>query len=343
MILALIYQMSIKFLKARISSSISCVLTTYAASLLLLLLSTPSSYAGYAELDPGTEIEIDVNAKNKNRFYNLYNKSVIRPLNNGEPVIIDVAKPITANHFFRSRYCDQIGKYCQWLHKSATWCNKNYGPLRSIRFNPYALIVPITVRLDRDYASNAFYLLENVIKAKSVGTLKHAKYRLSQLSDYSFRVGTDLMLGIVNEKLNKMQLYKLDGFDSRIDPSFDSNFTNVRVNEYEIRIDLYGVSGRSLAGVNISRSGFSCANHAKCISDNSHHLEFASLDYAPKLFRHKKWGLITNDIFPPYYLSFLEEDGFQKIFLSRSFLLILDLDSSTMKRLKGVGVNVVSS
>ena len=96
MILAHIYQMSIKFLKARISSSISCVLTTYAASLYYC---APSSYAGYAELDPGTEIEIEVDAKNKNRFYNLYNKSVIRPLNNGEPVIIDVAKPITANHF----------------------------------------------------------------------------------------------------------------------------------------------------------------------------------------------------------------------------------------------------
>ena len=318
------------------------LLANFAVSLLLTF--GPSSYAGYAELGPSMDIQLEVDSENKKRFYNIYNKSIIRPLKDGEPVKIDVAKPITSEEFFRSKYCYQIGEYLlSGSINLPTWCNQNYGPLRNIRFNPYALIVPITVKLDRDYTSNAFYLLESVVRAQSIGTLRHAKYSLAQLSDYSFRAGNDLMLGIVNKKLDKMQLFKLDGFDTKIDQKFDSDFTNIKSKDYEVRIELYGANGISLAGVNVTRNGYTCKNHPKCILGNSHHLEFTSLDYAPKLLRHQKWGLITNDIFPPYYLSFVPENGFQKIFLSRSFLLILDLDAVTRQGLRGVRVNIVSS
>ena len=337
-----IYQMSTKLLKSRISFISNYFLAYFASSLLLVYL--PRSYAGYAELSPGLDIEVEVDSRNKKRFQNLFHKSVLRPLTNGEPVKIEVAKPITSNRFFRSKYCYQIGEYLlSGSINLPTWCNQNYGPLSNIRFNPHALIVPITVKLDRDYTSNAFNLLENVIRAKSIGILKHDKYKLGQLSDSSFQRGNDLMLGIVNEKLNKMQLYKLDGFDTEITEEFDSKFTNVKSNDYEIRIELFGSNGRSVAGVNVTRNGYNCKNFIKCISKNSYHLEFTSLDYAPKLLRHQTWGLITNDIFPPYYLSFNQQTGFKKIFLSRSFLLVLDLDTATRQGLKGVRINVYGS
>ena len=341
--LAHICQMLIKYMRFRIKNITNCLLFAFSTSLVLFV-STQNTYAGYAELDPGLDIMLEVDLKNKKRFYNFYNKSILLPLINGDPVKVEVATPITPEQFFRSRYCYQLGEYLlSGSINLPTWCNKNYGPLRGIRFNPYALIVPITVKLDRDYTANAFNLLENQIRAKSIGTIKHAKYNLSQLSDYSFRNGSDLMLGIVNQKLNKMQLFRLDGFDTKIENDFDSSFTNIQRKDYEIRIELVGANGRSLAGVNVTRNGFTCKNHHRCISKDSHHLEFTSLDYAPKLLRHQRWGLITNDILPPYYLSVIEEGGFHKIFLSRSFLLILDLDSNIRQGLKGVRVNVVSS
>ena len=336
-----IYRMLIKSLKAKIINKFTFFVACCVVSILLSFL--PSSFAGYREIEPGLDIEKDINWKNKKRLYNLFNKSVLRPLTNGEPITIEVGKILTADGFFRSKYCYQIGDYIlSGSINLPTWCNQNYGPLRKIRLNPNALIVPVTVKLDHHYSSNAFNLLENQLRARTIGTLRHAKYSLGQLSDYSFRVESDLMLGVVNEKMNKMQLYQLDGFDTQIDDKFDSEFTNIKSKDHEIRIDLLGPNGRSKAGLNVTRNGYSCKNHFKCISKISYHLEFTALDYSPKLLRHETWGLITNSIFPPYYLFFNEENGFKKIFLSRSFLLVLDLDFETRHNILGVNVNIVS-
>ena len=50
-----------------------------------------------------------------------------------------------------------------------------------------------------------------------------------------------------------MQLFRLDGFDTKIENDFDSSFTNIQREDYEIRIELVGPNGRSLAGVNASK------------------------------------------------------------------------------------------
>ena len=84
------------------------------------------------------------------------------------------------------------------------------------------------------------------MRAQNVGTLRHAKYSLDS-SRLFLRAGNDLMLGIVNKKLDKMQLFKLDGFDTKIDQKFDSDFTNIKSKDYEVRIELYGANGISLA------------------------------------------------------------------------------------------------
>ena len=57
------------------------LLANFAVSLLLTF--GPSSYAGYAELGPSMDIQLEVDSENKKRFYNIYNKSIIRPLKMG--------------------------------------------------------------------------------------------------------------------------------------------------------------------------------------------------------------------------------------------------------------------
>ena len=98
-----------KYISSSRRHKIKYLVANLAAS--LLLASAPSSYAGYAELGPSMDIQLEVDSENKKRFYNIYNKSIIRPLKDGEPVKIDVAKPITSEEFFRSQYCYQIGEY----------------------------------------------------------------------------------------------------------------------------------------------------------------------------------------------------------------------------------------
>ena len=100
--------------------------------------------------------------------------------------------------------------------------------------------------------------------------------------------------------------------------------------------------GKHLGGLNIRRNGIDCNGQANCIKKNLKHLEFVSNDYAPKLINSQRWGPITTKITPPYFL--LEEQGAWKaIYLSRNFLMVLDLEGSIRNSLRGIRIGFKES
>ena len=300
--------------------------------------------SGYGWIDESLEIETSINNENRNNFYQLYYDSIISPLRSGEVIKFNVGRFMNADRFFRSDYCYQIGEYVlSGSINLPTWCNRFSGPLSDTKYSPSVLIVPITVSLEHNFVKEMFYLLEDSLSnVDSIGVVKHRKYDINQLVDSSFSTSYDQLIGIVDEKLTRMQLFRVNGASKTKSSKFSNEFKNYSATEGFIHITAIGDMGKHLGGLNIRRNGIDCIGHANCIKKNLKHLEFVSNDYAPKLMNSKRWGPITTKITPPYFL--MEEQGAWKaIYLSRNFLMVLDLEGSIRNSLRGIRIGFKES
>ena len=101
------------------------------------------------------------------------------------------------------------------------------------------LIVPITVSLEHNFVKEMFYLLEDTLSnVDSIGVVKYRKYDINQLVDSSFSTSYDQLIGIVDEKLTRMQLFRVNGASKTKSSKFSNEFKNYSATEGFIQLQL---------------------------------------------------------------------------------------------------------
>ena len=92
-------------------------------------------------------------------------------------------------------------------------------------------------------------------------------------------------------------------------------------------------------GTSVFSEEKNCFNHAKnCLFNSIHLLEYQYKNNAPEIIYDKNWGYITGELFPPYTL--LEDNGsLQKIFLSRNYYLLIDINENQSRSISRIEVS----
>ena len=79
----------------------------------------------------------------------------------------------------------------------------------------------------------------------------------------------------------------------------------------------------------------------KLIQKNIHLIEYLHRNHSPEIIYDKNWGLITDELSPPH--SLIKDYGsLQKIFLSRNFYLMIDIDENQLKKLSRINVRKIT-
>ena len=97
-------------------------------------------------------------------------------------------------------------------------------------------------------------------------------------------------------------------------------------------------NGQVNGGITFGENKKHCLNHSKnCFLKNIHLIEYHYKSDAPQITLDKNWGYITGELFPPYTL--LEDNGsVQKIFLSRNYYLLIDLNENQLRYISRIEV-----
>ena len=115
-----------------------------------------------------------------------------------------------------------------------------------------------------------------------------------------------------------------------------------KVSSYDLAIDLINKKGQIDGGVSFSENKKSCTNQSKnCLYNNNNLIEYLHRNHSPEIINDKNWGLITDELSPPH--SLIKDYGsLQKVFLSRNFYLMIDIDENQLKKLSRVNVRKVT-
>ena len=70
-------------------------------------------------------------------------------------------------------------------------------------------------------------------------------------------------------------------------------------------------------------------------------MEYKHQKNAPEIINDKNWGYITEKLFPPH--SLIEDYGsLKKIFLSRNFYLIIDINENQLSEISRVNLRKIN-
>ena len=108
------------------------------------------------------------------------------------------------------------------------------------------------------------------------------------------------------------------------------------------QIDLINKKAQIEGGVSFGENKKSCKYHSKnCLLNNIHLMEYQYKNYSPKIINDKIWGYVTGESSPPHAL--MEDYGnLQKIFLSRNYYLMIDIDENQLKKISRVNVRKIT-
>ena len=132
-----------------------------------------------------------------------------------------------------------------------------------------------------------------------------------------------------------MQLYKISNLGiSRK----QSNNVSLKNSSYDLVINLINKKDQVYGGVSFGNNKKHCRNHSKnCFLKSINLLEYHHNIKAPEIVYEKEWGYINKKLSPPY--SLIKNYGsFQKIFLSRNFYILIDLNADQGKNISSIEV-----
>ena len=71
-------------------------------------------------------------------------------------------------------------------------------------------------------------------------------------------------------------------------------------------------------------------------------LEYHYKNHSPEFINHQNWGTVTGEVFPPHTLI-KDYGSLQKIFLSRNYYVLIDINENQLKKLSrnDVQLNIV--
>ena len=222
----------------------------------------------------------------------------------------------------------------------STWCHKDNGPFSFVVNPNSAIILPLTIELKEGFKLNLLDTLLEGLEADYIGVIKGHSHNPNKLTGPNFKFGQDRLLGIVDHKQKLMLLYEIN--DAGI--YRNNEFNNFAAGStYDLAIDLINKKGLIDGGVSFTENKKSCANHSNnCLLNNIHLLEYQYKTHSPDFYNHKNWGIVTGDLFPPH--SLIKDYGsLQKIFLSRNYYILIDIDENQLKKLSRINVKKITN
>ena len=293
------------------------------------------------DINFGDSIGVNQNIQNLKNRKQIYEKEIIEKVKRGGAVESKMGKAFFGlNGFFREDYCREIGEYSIiGTVPYPTWCNRDSGPLSKVNNPNSVIIIPLTLELKSGFKENLIDTLTDGLEADYIGVIKGYNHNPEKLTGPDFKFGQDQLLGIVNHSRKLMLLYEInDAGIYRNNPL--KNFS--KDSSYDLAIDLINKKGQIDGGVSFSENKKSCANHSKnCLLNNIHLFEYLHRNHSPEIIKDNNWGLITDELSPPH--SLIKDYGsLQKVFLSRNFYLIIDIDENILKKLSRVNVRIVT-
>ena len=71
-------------------------------------------------------------------------------------------------------------------------------------------------------------------------------------------------------------------------------------------------------------------------------MEYDYKNHSPNVIDDKDWGTITSELFPPH--SLIKDYGsLQKIFLSRNYYVMIDINEKQLKKLSRINVRKITN
>ena len=289
------------------------------------------------DINIGESFGIDLNIKNLKDRKKMYEKEIIEKVMKGRSNdVYKLGKYIIGENFYEEEYCKEVGEYSIIGNVPyPTWCNRESGPFSIIQNPKSALILPLTIELKTGFKKNIIDTLLEGLEADYIGVIKGHDHDPLKLTGPNFKLGQDQLLGIVNRTKNLMQLYEISNLGISRKKSYNDSFKN---SSYDIVINLINKKDQVYGGVSFGNNKKHCRNHSKnCFLKSIHLLEYHHKINAPELVYKKEWGYITEKLSPPYSLI-KNYGGFQKIFLSRNYYILIDLNADQVKNISSIEV-----
>ena len=305
-------------------------------------LKTLASGSKGVDINFGDSIGVNQNIQNLKNRRKIYEKEIIEKVKRGSAIESKMGKPIFGlNSFFREDYCREIGEYSIiGTVAYPTWCNRDSGPFSNVKNPNSVIIIPLTLELKAGFKENLIDTLSDGLEADYIGVIKGYKHNPEKLTGPDFKFGQDQLLGIVNHSRKLMLLYEIN--DAGI-------YRNNKLNNfligstYDLAIDLINKKGQIDGGVSFTNNKKSCSNHSKnCLLTNINLMEYQNKNYSPEIINDKNWGRITGKLTPPHVLI-KDYGSLQKIFLSRNYYLMIDINENQLKKLSRVEVRKINN
>ncbi|WP_288262717.1 hypothetical protein [uncultured Prochlorococcus sp.] len=289
------------------------------------------------EINFGTMSEANIdNIKNKGL---LYEKEVIEKVKEGRSLVYKLGKPMLVESFFSEDYCQNIGEFdIVGTFSYPTWCNKKQGPFSIVRNPLSAVVIPITAELKKGFKLNLYETLENDKEANYIGVIRGHYHNPTDLTGPNFKYNQDMLLGLVNESQKRMMIWNISNVG--VYRNFQKVNKKNRNSFYDLGFDLFNKKGEIIGGVSFGEDKKNCSHHKKCLFDEIHLLEYRNTIHTPKLVSTKKWGYVTGRAYPIHTL--IEDHGsMKKIFFSRNYYLLVDINSDLINQLGRVKHRVI--
>ena len=293
------------------------------------------------DINFGDSIGVNQNIQNLKNRKKIYEKEIIEKVSKGGAIEPKMGKAIFGlNSFFNEDYCEQIGDYSIiGTVPYPTWCNRDSSPFSNVKNPNSVIIIPLTLELKPGFKKNLIDTLSGGLQANYIGVVKGHNHNPEKLTGPDFKLGRDQLLGIVNHSRKLMMLYEIN--DAGI--YRNNKLKNSEGSSYDLAIDLINKKGLIDGGVSFTENKKSCVNHSKnCFLNNIHLLEYQYKNHSPESINYKKWGIVTGELFPPH--SLIKDYGsLQKIFLSRNYYILIDIDENQLKKLSRINVRKITN
>ena len=314
------------------------------ASIFLDIISKDKSYLKLlasdntrVDINFGESFGVDQNIKNLIDRKIIYEKEIIDKVKQGRSNEYKLGQYIIGKRFFKEEYCREIGEYSIiGTVPYISWCNEDSGPFSLIKNPNSAFILPLTVELKSGFKKGLIDTLFEGLEADYIGVIKGHNHDPLILTGPNFKFGQDQLLGLVDHTKKLMLLYEIN--DLGIYRKRKSNDLSLKNSSYDLVINLIDKKGQVYGGISFGKNKKHCVNHSKnCLLENIHLLEYHHKIHAPKITYDRKWGYVTEKLSPPH--SLIKDYGsFQKIFSSRNYYLLIDINQSQARNVSSIEV-----
>ena len=335
-------------MKNKINKSIIYIFFFFVANIFLdflknenLSFKTLASDNAGVDINFGDSIGVNQNIQNLKNRKKIYEKEILEKVKQGGAIDPKLGKAIFGiNSFFSENYCREIGEYSIiGTLPYPTWCNRDSGPFSNVKNPNSVIIIPLTLELKSGFKNNLIDTLTDGLEAHYVGVIKGHKHNPEKLTGPDFKFGQDKLLGIISHLKKLMLLYEINDVGIYRNNQQNNFFTG---GSYDLAIDLINKKGQIEGGVSFTETKKSCVNHSKnCLLNNIHLMEYQNKKHSPEILYDKNWGIKTGELSPPHALV-KDYGDLQKIFLSRNYYVMIDINEKQLKKLSRIEVRKVT-